>query len=515
MNEGLNMKVYLTNRWWKIFLMVLGGLIFMGSVLYTNALVRRIAKEEQQKALLWVRATRRKAALVKYTNELFEKMAKEEQKKGRLWAKGVERLVSSEGPGQDLDFIFEVVKDNETVPVILVDAKGKYISSRNLDPRVERELKRNPIALRQELQLMAAHHPPIEINILNKTKNFLFYRESVLLSQLRQRLDDLGGTFISDVVINSASIPVIFTDSTQKNILAYGNLELSNGSEAIKELQVILQNMQDDGNVIPFELPEGGQGYIYYRASELLTQLRFFPFIQFTIIGLFLAAAYILFNTSRRAEQDRVWAGMAKETAHQLGTPISSLMAWVELLKFKLDPNEEAITEIAKDVQRLEVVAERFSKIGSEPKLHKEDLSEVLEGTIDYLRGRVSQNVTITINYEQEPPFMVWLNVPLFSWVVENITRNAVDAMVAKGDITFDVSRKGGNVIIDVTDTGKGIPKSKFKTVFDPGFTTKTRGWGLGLSLVRRIVEDYHHGKVFVHRSEVGVGTTFRIVLDE
>lgn len=507
------MKVYLTNRWWKLFLMILGGLIFLGSIFYTNVLVRRIAKEEQEKALLWVRATRRKAGLVKYTNELFEKMAKEELKKGQLWAKGVERLVSSEDPGQDLDFIFEVVKDNETVPVILVDADGNYISSRNIDPLLEKKLKEDPIALKQELTKMASHHSPIEIKILNKTKNYLFYKESVLLTQLRQRLDDLGGTFISDVVINSASIPVIFTDSSQVRVMAYGNLSLSSKEKEEQEISDILQEMKEDGNVIPFELPEGGQGYIFYKASELLTQLRFFPFIQFTIIGLFAAAAYALFNTSRRAEQDRVWAGMAKETAHQLGTPISSLMAWVELLKFKLDPDEEALLEIAKDVSRLEVVAERFSKIGSEPTLEREDLMKVLVETTDYLRGRVSKNVLITIDCKLKEPVWASLNVPLFSWVIENLTRNAVDAMVAKGAINFEVSKKNEKIILDITDTGKGIAKSRFNTVFQPGFTTKKRGWGLGLSLVKRIVEDYHHGKVYVLRSEIGVGTTFRILI--
>jgi signal transduction histidine kinase len=243
-----------------------------------------------------------------------------------------------------------------------------------------------------------------------------------------------------------------------------------------------------------------------------LTKLKYYPYVQFGVIGLFLLIAYILFSTARKAEQDQVWVGMSKETAHQLGTPLSSLMGWNEHLR-SLGVDETVVNEMNRDIKRLNTITERFSKIGSQPTLQDEDICIVIQNATDYLKQRTSRNVKYEVLL---PPKVihVQLSVPLFEWVVENLCKNAVDAMNGKGQITITVTEIPEGIAIDIADTGKGIPKSKFKTVFEPGYTTKQRGWGLGLSLTKRIIENYHKGKIFVLSSEPNKGTTFRILLN-
>lgn len=265
----------------------------------------------------------------------------------------------------------------------------------------------------------------------------------------------------------------------------------------------------------PIEVSFGDyqKGIIYFENSEEVKQLKFFPYVQFGIIGLFLVIAYLVFSTFRKAEQNQVWVGMSKETAHQLGTPISSLMAWTEYLETQ-EVSKDIITEMNKDVDRLQMITERFSKIGSGGKLEEVDVYALLKNTIDYLKVRLSSRVTFTI-HSDIPESKAKVNAPLFEWVIENITKNAVDAMKGEGQFNITVSDINGQIAIDLSDTGKGIPPGKIKTVFQPGFTTKQRGWGLGLSLAKRIIKDYHKGKIYVHKSEVNVGTTFRIVLNK
>ncbi|MCQ2347772.1 MAG: ATP-binding protein [Paludibacteraceae bacterium] len=252
--------------------------------------------------------------------------------------------------------------------------------------------------------------------------------------------------------------------------------------------------------------------YIYYDESTILTRLKFFPYIECAIIFLFILVAIVTLITAQRSEQDRVWAGLSKETAHQLGTPISSLNAWQELLQSRY-PNDELIPEMQQDLERLNVIAERFSKVGSAPVLTDTNLSDVIEQTVRYMRTRVSNKVTIDIVHCASST--VNLNAPLFSWVLENLIKNAIDAMSGSGTITLTCSHENGTILLDITDTGRGIDRSSFRTIFQPGYTSKKRGWGLGLSLSKRIIEDYHGGKIFVKSSEPGVGTTFRIVLKE
>jgi two-component system, sporulation sensor kinase D len=271
--------------------------------------------------------------------------------------------------------------------------------------------------------------------------------------------------------------------------------------------------MKSQHEPIKINLPRG-YWLIYYKDSQLLTQLKFFPYVQLTVIAVFLLLAYTAFNSSRKSEQNQVWVGLAKETAHQLGTPISSLMAWIELIKDKFNAEEDPlVAEMENDVKRLEIVADRFSKIGSKPKLEEHFIYDTIEDFLNYFRIRVSNNITFEMTGNKD--LVAGLNVPLFDWVIENLLKNAVNAIEGKGSIkvNIDTNKTKDQILIDITDTGKGIPRSKFATVFQPGYTTRKRGWGLGLSLTKRMVESYHNGRIFVRDSELGKGTTFRIIL--
>jgi len=254
--------------------------------------------------------------------------------------------------------------------------------------------------------------------------------------------------------------------------------------------------------------------YVYFEEKRAIVLLRYYPFVQLLLIGTFLTIAYVAFNSSRRYEQNKVWVGMAKETAHQIGTPLSSLMAWVDYLKnIDSKPDEEVISELEKDINRLQIITERFSKIGSTPELIPFNIYDVIEEAIDYLKKRISTKVNIHISEKSSKEASAAINKNLFDWVIENITKNAVDAMNGTGEIVFRIIEGSRYVYIDIKDTGKGIPRANFSSVFEPGYTTKKRGWGLGLSLSRRIIENYHNGEIFVKESEPGKGTTFRIRL--
>jgi signal transduction histidine kinase len=322
-------------------------------------------------------------------------------------------------------------------------------------------------------------------------------------------------TFINQEIIQqNYSIPIIMVDAAGEPI-EFRNIKFkknANRADSSKTLDRELLEMQDEYE--PIYLQEADIR-VFYRNSELLTNLRFYPYIQLVVILLFGALAYALFNQSKIAEQNRVWAGLTKETAHQLGTPIASLMAWIDYLRNSpvWEENKEIIQEMDKDVVKLRMVTERFSSIGSKPVIQSENLYQVIEETINYLRPRISTKVDMSVNSDSRD-LDAMMNKPLFEWVIENICKNAVDAMRGKGTITIDILQDSDKyVIVDITDTGKGIEKKNFRKVFNPGFSTRQRGWGLGLTLAKRIVEGYHGGKIFVKNSEVGKGTTFRIML--
>lgn len=275
-----------------------------------------------------------------------------------------------------------------------------------------------------------------------------------------------------------------------------------------------LNKMKDYADPIEIKLDEDQVLLLYHRESSILRNLRLYPIIQLIVIIIFIIVAYFAFLATNRAEQNQVWVGMSKETAHQLGTPISSLMAWIELLKLK-DVDETLIQELERDTARLERITERFSKIGSKPELLRLNIVEVVNSAISYLKTRSSSKVIFEQNYDTTASIEVPLNAALFSWVIENLCKNAIDAMVNEGTISIELNAKGKEVFIDITDTGCGVAKSNQKTIFQPGFSTKKRGWGLGLSLAKRIVEIYHSGKIFIKWSELGKGTTFRIILNK
>jgi two-component system, sporulation sensor kinase D len=401
------MNPYQQKRFWKYFLLSFALVIAAGSLLYTQYLVRNIAKSERTRA--------------------------------QLWAYSIKQVISADD-NDFLPYVFSV-RDSLTVPAIITDENDNFISSKGLDTNKtfikvpDDKLNKNgkkydPSYFKAELKTMKSQHEPIKIQL-----------------------------------------PI------------QGN----------------------SGN--SFSL-------IYYKDSDLLTELKFFPYIQLSVITIFLLMAYTAFSSSRKSEQDQVWVGLAKETAHQLGTPISSLMAWTELMKEKFNAeDDELIAEMENDIKRLEIVADRFSKIGSTPKLEEHRVYDVVKDYVDYFKVRVSKNIGFEIDGNET--LTAGLNVPLFDWVLENLLKNAVNAIEGKGNIKVEISanKLKKQVFIDISDTGKGIPRLKFETVFQPGYTTRKRGWGLGLSLTKRMIENYHNGQIFVRESELGKGTTFRIVL--
>ena len=308
------------------------------------------------------------------------------------------------------------------------------------------------------------------------------------------------------------TIPVILVDEN-KRIIDFRNLNPKKSKDTVYLFKELLK-MKKQHDPIIVEYSKGHRNYVYYQDSVLLTSIFYYPYIQVFVVTFFILLSYLAFSSSRKAEENQLWAGLSKETAHQLGTPISSLVAWIELLKLK---NEDVnlINEVQKDVRRLETITERFSGIGSTPVLMRMNLLQVIANSVSYLQARTSKNVEYVLNFNQSNELLIPLNESLFEWVIENMCKNAVDAMQGKGKIIISIEEKKERVLIDVKDFGKGISKAQFKTVFNPGYTTKKRGWGLGLSLVKRIIESYHSGKIFVKSSEVGKGTTFRISLNK
>ena len=316
------------------------------------------------------------------------------------------------------------------------------------------------------------------------------------------------------VINENHTIPVIVINR-QGHVQTYRNVKLQgkNQADSIKDAVAQAQRMRTDGHVIRIML-DNRNDYIdvCYAESLLLRRLSWYPYVQLGVILLFAGLAVFALLTLKRAEQNHVWVGLSKETAHQLGTPISSLMAWMEMMK-EAYPDDKLLSEMDNDVKRLQLIADRFSKIGSQPTPEQADLIAVLQRVVAYMDSRTSRTVVIMMHASAEK-VMLNLNVSLFEWVIENLCKNAVDALEGRsGRIDIYVMQKEQTVVIDLVDTGKGIRQKDMKNVFRPGFTTKQRGWGLGLSLARRIVEEYHHGKIFVKQSEVGQGTTFRIIL--
>ena len=383
------------------------------------------------------------------------------------------------GSGQNLKYVFIIV-------AVLI-AIGSVIVSNSLIKKLAQEER-------------------LKMEIWSEATRVLLMDDSDMEVSMNNTVVDM--TLVLKILEGNTSIPVIVCDS-DGNIEFSRNIEMSD-KEDDTFLQKKVKEFGAKKSPIVIDLGDTNQ-YLYYDDSMILKRLEIFPYAQLSVVFVFILIAFLALASTKKAEQNKVWVGLSKETAHQLGTPISSLIAWVEYLKTK-EVEGTYLIEMEKDVKRLEIIADRFSKIGSNPNLQPMNINDAIRTACEYMEGRISSKVKMTIKPAKQPLFVL-MNDALFSWVIENLTKNAVDAMNGKGRITYMVGENGKKVWIDIADTGKGIPKSKFKTIFDPGYTTKTRGWGLGLSLVKRIIESYPGGKIAVQQSEIGKGTTFRIEL--
>jgi hypothetical protein len=484
----------------------MGVAIITLSLWYTNRLVREIAKDERTNVRIWANAIRQKAELVNYTNRFFDQIRAEEKKRAEMLAMAYRNL-SYTDDSPSLEFYRQLMEQNTTIPIILTNRFDSITNYKNIDEIAMQDVRVMTDSLKAEFSVFE----PIRIVYHANEYVLLYYKESKIYTDLRAVLNNLTQSFFTEVVGNSASVPVIITDSTRNNIIESGNVDTLHFDDP-DFIADLVDEMASENDPIEIELPESGTTYIFYKDSPLLTQIMYYPYIQFTVIGVFLLISYVLFSSARKSEQNMVWIGMSKETAHQIGTPLSSMMAWIELMKMK-GIEDEGIVEIEKDLQRLENISDRFSKIGSPSKLEPENVHEVINEPVEYLRPRTSKKINFRVTSNTIDPIVIPMNKHLFEWVVENVCKNAIDAMGGKGDLGIQITSEPKQVIVDIEDSGKGIVKSHFKSIFSPGYTSKKRGWGLGLSLSKRIIENYHKGRIFVKSSVVGQGTVIRIVL--
>lgn len=340
------------------------------------------------------------------------------------------------------------------------------------------------------------------------------YRKIELWAEATRQLimadEDDNIDLILSVMEGNTTIPVYMVDSAHQLLLSRNVREPKHNKEEFYQQKI--NNLRLSQEPIVVQVNEEVTQYIYYEDSILLRRLYWFPYVQLAVIIAFIAIAVIALIMAQRSEQNSLWVGLSKETAHQLGTPISSLNAWNELLKATY-PNDALLPQMDEDIRRLQMIAERFSKIGSQPTLNQEALLPIVQSAMEYMRVRTSNKITYTLHADTDCQVMVCK--PLFEWVIENLCKNAIDSMEGKGEITLSLTKQENKVHLDITDTGKGIDRRHFKTIFKPGYTSKKRGWGLGLSLAKRIIEDYHRGKLFVKQSQIGVGSTFRITLEQ
>lgn len=531
------MNLYHKKQRWKIALLGAAILMVVVSIWYSYKLVDKIQQREVDRIQQWAEKVRIKSRLVHQTNKAFEELSEtlaalqeRDLKMVELWVMAIEEVNK---PIDDYSFVVKILGEVSTVPMIVTDMNDKVVSSYNmafLDTLIQHEIeskfaqKNNSFkdslaraikndSLNAFIPVWKKQNEPIEMDLYQSEKQRVYYIDSVFyknaeLSKLKYSRDSLVASFSNELVANEYMVPVVFIDSESRELLATNitQFDTLSQSPSAKDLSAMHDSIMVD-------LGTGNTGVIYFEHSPELRQMKYFPIIQFGMIGLFILIAYLVFSTFRKAEQDQVWVGMAKETAHQLGTPISSLMAWNELL-ISQGTDKTITQEIQKDIDRLNTVTNRFSKIGSEAILQDHNVIEVVQKATEYLKTRISSKVNFIYEHEGDE-LHAKINPALLEWVIENIVKNAIDATEGTGSVKVFVHPFEDEIFIDITDNGKGIPANKLKTVFRPGYTTKMRGWGLGLSLVKRIIEDFHRGKVFVLKSEPNVETTFRISLKQ
>lgn len=497
----MKMDIYSSKQRWKIALILVSLTIIVVSLVVSNQMINKIAQREKAKAEQWAVAIRKKVALVRLTNEIFDALREKERQKIQIVVDAQRTILnpSDLDVNQDIDFALNIIANNKDIPVAILTDEGELAQGKNLDSTLTDEDK---IQLFKDWIKAGRFY---EIEVFGGIKMQFVYGESKELVRLENASDSLINSFNRDLIDKSSLIPVLLVDEKS------GKIETSNLSkvELKTNNEKIIEEFKKQNQPIKIDFGFGHK-LIYYKESPEIKQLIWFPYIQFSVIGLIVIIGYLMFSTFRKAEQNQVWAGMAKETAHQLGTPLSSMMAWVAHLEAN-GGNEMVVNEMTKDLDRLEKITDRFSKIGSGAKLVQADLVVTIGNNLEYLRARLSDKIVIDFKVKDEEPIVMMHNPSLMEWVVENICKNAVDAMGGKGELTIQIQQVPERVFIDISDTGKGLTPKQFHTIFQPGYSTKKRGWGLGLTLVKRIIEEYHKGKVFVLKSEIDVGTTIRI----
>lgn len=516
------MKLYSNKQKWKIILLVVAIILIGISLFVSNEIVNKVAERERERVTQWADAIKKRAELIEFTNQSFDQLREKELAEMQLWilaTKEVSKSTNINGH-QSYELPLSIIQGNNDIPVIVLDQDKNISTYINLgfepqdlarhqniaenDPKLQELFNDTLLKLTESWVI---NNAPFTIEIYKGMFMTYYFTDSKDIIRLETERDSLIQSFNKELIENPDLVPVILTDESKENVIATN----ISGGLSHEEFKAKIEALEKENQPIVLQFSHNKDNYLFYASSPELLQLQLFPYIQFLLIGLFIFIGYIIFSTFRKAEQNQVWAGMAKETAHQLGTPLSSLMAWIELLK-SMDLDPSITLEMTKDVNRLTQITDRFSKIGAATVLKSEDIIKTTKELLRYLKTRSPKDVDIKFQSEEEE-LLVPHNPALFEWVIENICKNAIDAMEGRGELRVEVSRKFNKVYIDIKDNGKGMTNAMKKSVFRPGFTTKTRGWGLGLSLAKRIIETNHKGKVFVLHSEIDKGTTFRVVL--
>ncbi|MDB2408568.1 HAMP domain-containing histidine kinase [Crocinitomicaceae bacterium] len=500
--------IHISKQRWKILLTFMVLIVIAGTILVSNGFISKIGQREKDKAEQWAESVKKKGELVELSNQIFLELKKKEKQKIDIVVKAQQTILAKSdlGQNQDIQFSYSIIESNVDIPVVLV--MGNEVSQyRNMNTFFHEGLTQNQ---KDSICLLKSkewkdNKQSYKIEYYEDMYLDFIYGNSFELNRLQRESKNLIDAFNKEISENKGLIPVILWDEKTNKVVA------SNVSGNERTLAALKNDWKTKNNPIEFDFGSGKKT-LYYSENRELTYLQWVPYFQFMVLGLIILLGYFIFSTFRKAEQKRVWAGMAKETAHQLGTPLSSLMGWQAHIEgLKIDP---MITgEMKKDLYRLERITDRFSKIGSEAKLNDVDIVNTIEQNLLYLKARLSKKVEINFNSSIDTTAQTPHNQSLIDWVVENLCKNSVDAMSGVGKLSIVVSQEKQSIYIDITDTGKGIAMNDQKAIFDPGYSTKKRGWGLGLALVKRIICEHHKGKVFVLKSKIDYGTTIRISL--
>ena len=499
------MKISLKQSRARWVLLAAGFIVIMLFLLQINSMITTLKKEEERKVKLWAQTVVRKAELVAKTEEFFGQVTMDEKLRLEQFIIAQKKLMAQPLSQDVNNFYDQYLKEIKNIPVIITDEQNRITLFQNITLPPQKEFLDS-----SSVFLDFFYNQPLEYGF-DEMKFKLYYKESKMYSDLRKVLSDFIESFLTEVTQNSVFVPVVITDSACRNVIDFGNVSKDRLSKT--NLKKTLEQMEAANTPIPVLLSGNQNAIIFYEKSSFVKAMQYYPILYIGITLLFIFTGFWLFRTMKRSEQDTIWISMSKETAHQLGTPISSLNAWIAYLA-EDEKNEEICQELEKDVNRLTTITQRFSKIGSVPVLEQQNLVSIIEETISYLANRSSKKIKFDMDLPQTPVHAN-LNKYLFEWTLENICKNAIDAMAGVGTITVKLYSEGKNFYLDIADSGKGIAKRDFKKIFQPGFTTKKRGWGLGLSLAKRIVEEYHRGRIFVKQSQINNGTTFRIVLSK